>query len=331
VGATSPPSTSARLSQGARRRVGTVRARARDRYYAARCARLLRQAPAGASPRAVFAGAPDDLWRWANIEGIRRSPELQALLPTLPADSVQKRFTGNSGKVTLAEGYRFVQLVKEQAERHHAGGLAGCRDVLDYGCGWGRIVRFWLKDFEPEHVTGIDCLEDAIELCRATIPGVRFELVDPYPPTHLAADSVDVISSFSVFSHLSEEAHLQWLAEFQRVLRPGGILTVTTWSRDFIDECEEFRRQAEAGTVAEHHSRSALAFVDHDGWVARYDRGEFCYEGTGGGPGLSSDFCGETLIPKAYVERVWSEYFDVLDYVSDRRRCTQDVIVARKR
>jgi hypothetical protein len=40
---------------------------------------------------------------------------------------------------------------------------------------------------------------------------------------------------------------------------------------------------------------------------------------------------GETCIPRPYVERRWTEHFTVLDFVDDPRRCTQNVIVARRR
>ena len=142
---------------------------------------------------------------------------------------------------------------------------------------------------------------------------------------------MDLISTFSVFSHLSEAAHLGWLAEFQRILRPGGVLVATTWPRSFIEDCVTFRDERDAGLIPAHHVLSTFAFEDTQEWLDRYDRGELCHDATGGGEGLSSDFCGETLIPRDYVERVWTELLDVMEYISDRQVCTQDVIVARKR
>ena len=46
-------------------------------------------------------------------------------------------------------------------------------------------------------------------------------------PFFFEDQSLDVIYAWSVFSHLSEETHLPWLAEFERVLKPGGAFLST--------------------------------------------------------------------------------------------------------
>ena len=46
------------------------------------------------------------------------------------------------------------------------------------------------------------------------------------PPLNLANDSVSFAMSIAVFSHLNESAALSWLQEIQRVLKPGGALSV---------------------------------------------------------------------------------------------------------
>jgi hypothetical protein len=69
------------------------------------------------------------------------------------------------------------------------------------GCGWGRIIRFFLRDIEPGQLMGIDCLPLAIEICQQSDPATRFSLVNALPPTTLASESFDLIHAYSVFSH----------------------------------------------------------------------------------------------------------------------------------
>jgi SAM-dependent methyltransferase len=83
-----------------------------------------------------------------------------------------------------------------------------------------------------------------IEFCRSTNRWCHFERTDFRPPTPFPADRFDLIYAFSVFSHLSEPVHEAWLGELSRILRPGGLLVVTTREREFIESphpCERIR------------------------------------------------------------------------------------------
>jgi SAM-dependent methyltransferase len=299
--------------------------------YAQGCKLLLARAEPGATPKSIFGAAPDGLWLWANTQGLRELERLKDALPALPDDRMQRRFSGSTGDGVLVEGFRFYRLVKRQADLHVVGGWRACSDVVDFGCGWGRITRFFLREVDGEHLVGLDCLEKAVEWNRSTNRWSRFELVDPLPPSGLPDQSADVIYAYSVFSHLSETVHLAWLQDFHRALRPGGLMVVTTRPRRFVTRAERERAKRSAGAPDLKRATSASqAFADTDGWLERYDRGEFCHDATGGGPGLPDSFFGETLIPPAYVDRVWTRWFSVRDYISDPAQCAQDVIVAVK-
>lgn len=47
------------------------------------------------------------------------------------------------------------------------------------------------------------------------------------PPTPYVSGSFDLIYALSVFSHLDEPLQRDWLAEFRRLLRPGGLLVLS--------------------------------------------------------------------------------------------------------
>ena len=122
--------------------------------------------------------------------------------------------------------------------------------MIDFGSGWGRITRTLLRDFRPEHVVGVDPLESMVEACRDWFASsaVSFETVDNWPPLSQANESVDLIVAYSVFSHLPERLATAWIAEFARVLKPGGIVVATTQSRSFIDLCEQMRTDPSVST-----------------------------------------------------------------------------------
>jgi len=241
---------------------------------------------------------------------------------------MQENFTGSSAFTTLQEGFRAYQLFKRHYEAH-VGPLGNCRGVLDFGCGWGRIIRFFLRDVRPEKLTGVDHSEEVLRTCQETNRWCRFLLIEPHPPTPLESESFDLIYLYSVFSHLPEEMHSALLKEFHRLLSPGGMLIATTRRRDFIEWCRSLREDPTLDEKPNWLKHSAKVFLDSDAALSSYDHGEFCY-GNLGSTGRWS-FWGEACIPKAYVERRWSEMFEICDYIDNPEVCPQNVIVARKR
>jgi SAM-dependent methyltransferase len=315
----------ARIRQGARATVGWLArpvARRRSRRLQRRAEEILGRHCADDLFQ-LFNDADDDLWLWMHTEGRRALPLLAQLLPGLPPEALQLQFTGRSGDETLTDGYRNYRLFHELA-RTHLGELSTAR-VLDFGCGWGRILRFFVRDVRAQNLIGVDCEPIVIEFCRKTNPSIRCDLVDPLPPTVLSTGSFDFIYSYSVFSHLSEHAHLEWLREFHRILRPDGLLAVTTRPREFIVHLAELRRRSRPPASLPN------ALLDAEDALRAYDAGSYCHTPTGGGGTLHPSFFGETAIPRSYVATKWTKQFELIAYIDDHVRCEQNFILTRRR
>jgi SAM-dependent methyltransferase len=279
-------------------------------------------------PHQLFHKIGDDYWLWLHTAGRRASGRLRRILPDLPSPELQANFTGSSGDTTLREGHAAYVLFKRLYEKH-AGPLSGAHAVLDFGCGWGRIQRFFLKEIPSERLWGADQCAEVIDVCRQTNRWCRFVVVPPRPPFDLPENDFDLIYCYSVFSHLPEDLQFELLREFRRLLRPGGLLLATTRDRQFIHDCEALRRRPDLALLPTWLRASAPAFKPAKDWLARYDAGEYCYHNFGHAGQWS--FWGEACIPPSYVRRHWTEHFEFLDYIQDRRVTTQNVIVARKR
>ena len=273
----------------------------------------------------VFSSVTDAEWLWFNTEGYRRFETLRKVLPGLPDEEIQTAFVGAAGDAALGEGFIAYRLWKDLAAKFGRPLNAGSH-VLDFGCGWGRVFRFFMRDVPRANLYGLDCMPFAIDLCEKTNPWGQFRLISPLPPCDLPSNTFDLVYLYSVFSHLSEQAEDLWLTEFNRIMRPGGVLIATTWPRDYIERCERARHGDPTGT----HPHSYLAFAGAEDWLARYDRGEYCHDSVGGGEALSKTFYGETCIPEAYARQRWPNRFLLREYISDKARCPQDVIVAQK-
>src|SRR5262249_55761974 len=150
-------------------------------------------------------------------------------------EEVQVRLTGDKGDSVLKEGFLAYKLFKRMYESY-VGDIGQCDKVLDFGCGWGRIIRFFLKDLHPSRLYGADPLGEMIDLCKKTNRWCNFRLISTSPPSPFPDDTFDLIYSYSVFSHLSEEMHVRWLEDLSRILRPGGLLVATTREREYFEQ-----------------------------------------------------------------------------------------------
>jgi SAM-dependent methyltransferase len=99
--------------------------------------------------------------------------------------------------------------------------------ILDFGCGCGRVIRYF-NTLKRAKMHGTDYNPELIDWCKKNLPFAEFKVNGPSPPLVYADGSFGLIYTFSVFTHLSEELQVSWLAELSRVLKPGGYLLLTT-------------------------------------------------------------------------------------------------------
>ncbi len=116
--------------------------------------------------------------------------------------------------------------------RPHLDGTTTSRParVCEWGCGPGRIIRHLpsLAAGSAVEFYGSDYNRRSIAWCRAHLPGITFLENSLAPPVPVADGYFDLVFCRSVFTHLSAEMHERWIAELRRVVRPDGIVVVTT-------------------------------------------------------------------------------------------------------
>jgi hypothetical protein len=148
------------------------------------------------------------------LEVLARAIEHRAyrgvVLPGFPPTEVQVSVVGSSGARTLSEAFDFYRAVKQAASRYDQG-LGENSTVLDFGCGWGRIIRLFLREIPAERLHGVDVDAELVALCRERVRYGHYTVIAPVPPLAVAPDTVDLVYAYSVFSHLPEALHLRWI------------------------------------------------------------------------------------------------------------------------
>ncbi len=246
----------------------------------------------------------------------------------MPSEQVQISTGGKIGRSNIIESIDFCDAVMS---RYVASGASPNPSILDFGCGWGRITRAFLKETTDGKVTGADVRSDALQLAKSLAPAINFVLMDPRPPAAMFQDSsFDLVVGYSVFSHLSEDVAKAWINEFGRIVAPGGLVCITTRGRVHLINSKGQAKNAT--TLSGHLKQYANMLDDFDAAIASYDAGEFVYVPTGGGGMLTADFFGEAIVPQSYVEKHWTEHFDLVDWVEKFSDVgTQPIIVLKRK
>lgn len=103
------------------------------------------------------------------------------------------------------------------------------KNILDWGCGPGRVIRHLPTVIGNDcKYYGTDYNAQSISWCNENLPGIQFNanLLEASLP--YSDNFFDAIYGISIFTHLSEQAHFDWYNELYRILKPGGILFLTT-------------------------------------------------------------------------------------------------------
>lgn len=101
------------------------------------------------------------------------------------------------------------------------------RNVLDFGAGSGRTLRFLKPMLSEAKFTACDVDSDAVAWAKAHDAGTRWEQTKELPPLPFQDGEFDLVYAISVFTHLDEQRQFAWLDELRRVVRPGGLLLLT--------------------------------------------------------------------------------------------------------
>jgi ubiquinone/menaquinone biosynthesis C-methylase UbiE len=108
--------------------------------------------------------------------------------------------------------------------------------LLDAGCGQGKSFKHLQQTFMPERLIGVDADPHSLNQSRAEAVylGIAVELIGSDCATLAVPDaSVDLLFCHQTFHHLVEQEKA--LAEFYRVLKPGGYLLFAESTEAYID------------------------------------------------------------------------------------------------
>ena len=178
--------------------------------------------------------------------------------------------------------------------------------VYELGCGTARLLRHF-RCIEGVRLVGSDVNPEMVEWCNANLTGMEFYHNELSPPLKFAADnSFDLMLASSVFTHIPLETQELWLAEMQRILRPGGIFICSVLGQFHASallneqEIQNLNTQGNLTLTSDDSQATYSTKIGGSAW--------------------------DVFQTRAEVIRVFGSYFQIVDYIPG----VQDFLVLHK-
>jgi Methyltransferase domain len=250
--------------------------------------------------RERFSALSDDDWLalWLSTEFNSCIADLE--FPTVPDRELQLQIHGSSSwEVSMREAFDFYRYVKANLELNP--GAHG--RFLDYGCGWGRMARPFMRHFDLNKMYGFEPHLLLATIARSLNPYVCVLGGGFTPDGSIPKSWFDLIVGWSIFSHLSRPSFKEWLREISEALARGGAGVFTTWGSRFLNRLQNEKVQMEKGGEIHWYSKVCIeAAGDLAERIMEYERGEYVWFTESGSPTYGEAFISEQAIRQIIAE-----------------------------
>jgi SAM-dependent methyltransferase len=240
-----------------------------------------------------------DLLRWLTLDEFGELlltlprddlPHLSSILPGNTPEHIQTTWTGSAGLTLLRSSVSFMSFVASTFTDFCSVPFHS-KNVLDFGCGWGRLLRLLAFFNDPAYNFGCDAWSVSLDHCRASHVDrvvARIEQSDAMPiELPFRHVEFDLVYAFSIFTHLPEAHAVACMSAIRRAIRPNGLAIITVRPIEYWDFNKTIS-QDERDALKDLHKKGMVAFYPHDGKVNDSD-------------GKPSNY-GHTSIPLAVLE-----------------------------
>lgn len=164
---------------------------------------------------------------------VRRVAELRGQLPPRHVPGVPGRVHRNDFMVYGPDGsYGGTGQATAQLVREAATDVEVPASWLDFGCGYGRVLRWLTQEVDAATVGCFDVKEEAVMFCASEFGATG--LISSAPLDSLTLGRWDLVYAISVVTHLPGDEFFDLMP---RLVNPGGTVLFTThgaWSVDNI-------------------------------------------------------------------------------------------------
>lgn len=187
---------------------------------------------------------------------------------------------GSTESEYLESGKRHVTRMLEVMKSSGFDPLFENSQILDFGCGAGRMMRHLIDSSGRWTIYGCDVSGDHILWGKEYLsPPLRFITNTTLPHLPFAEKRFNFIYCGSVFSHLDDLAD-SWLCELHRVLSPDGRLFVSIHDENTVDLLKGMKHKlgnqiADDPDYQKHGGKYKMLVIDRGTWAQTFYRTEY--------------------------------------------------------
>jgi len=124
--------------------------------------------------------------------------------------------------MSLAVGGNWEQFGVKLSEFVQSQGLAPGMDVLDFGCGSGRLAYALSRDIDLHLYVGIDVVDEFLQYAAQKCPNNYMFIMNNSLTIPIRGMGFDYAFAFSVFTHLLQTEIMLYSMNIFNLLKPGG-------------------------------------------------------------------------------------------------------------
>jgi len=219
-----------------------------------------------------------------------------------PPPNLRVRVHGDEDLANFNKIGKVVSLDIELAIQSAAIQLDDHCSIFDFGCGCGRVLRWFHRLYENSNFYGTDIDNEAISWCRENISHIgNFSCNELYPPLPFKNEFFDFVYCISIFTHLPEDMQFVWLEELQRITKKDSFLFLTVHGEElFPKSLRDIKK--------------------------KFEENGFYYFIGDGTKGLPS-FYQTSFHTEKYIRNQWSKFFEIKKIIRRGIANRQDLIL----
>ena len=249
----------------------------------------------------------------------------------VPRDSSMRKTTASGNIFTYYNsGISSYLPIATMAEKYGLSLREGKLNILDFGCGVGRLLLHFNRVYKSNNYFACDIDDTSMNFIAKNYPNVDSHTNNHVPPLKYNDSQFDMIYSLSIFSHINIKEQPLWLKELSRVTKPGGYLFLTVEGLHALKHWLHLDLSLGLKDASDKLDKEGYIFSPYKNWNETIQQSNILRNASQL-VGVKSPY-GIMVMSEKYIYQNWNKYnLEIVDIIKGIITTRQDLVVLRKK